>query len=135
MTDLKTEHDDDPLVRGYSSMADQEFVDSMNALDFSRDRTEMTGDEVFASLESQAVWDALTADQRLEFLALCGRDSLNPFGSANVHVVVSIFGAPSTGNTTENLQNARVENISRAQELPGVRSPVTLKMLKLESVR
>ena len=133
MTVLQTEHDDDPLTLGYSGMTDQEFVDSMNALDRSRNRTSMTGDEIFDNLESQAVWDGITSDQRLEFLALCGRDILDPFGSANVDVVISIFGAPAGSNTTANLQAARVEAISRATEL-GI-AEVSLATLKLESVR
>ena len=133
MSALKTEHDDDPLGRGFSGMSDQEFVDSMNALDRSRNRTSMTGDEVFKNIESKAIWDGLTGDQRLEFLSLCGRDILDPFADANEDVVKTIFG--NTSATVIALQAARVEAISRAQELPGVRSPVTLAALKTESVR
>ena len=130
MADLKTELTDDPLTRGYSGMSDQAAADDLNTSYRTRNRTSMTGDEIFDNLESQAVWDALTSDQRLEFLALCGRDILDPFGSANVDVVISIFGAPSSGNTTENLQNARVESITRAEELAQVRSPVTDQHVK-----
>lgn len=120
----------DPLVRGYSGMTDQQAADDLNTSYRTRNRTSMTGDEVFSSLESQTVWDSKTADQRLEFLALCGRDSIDPFGQANVDVVVSIFGPPSSGNTTDNLQTARVESITRAEELPDVASPVHSETVK-----
>jgi hypothetical protein len=117
----------DPLARGYAGMTDQEAADDLNLIypvdPRTRNRTNMTGDEVFLSLESLLVWDQLTSDKRLEFLALCGRESIDPFGSANVDVVISIFGLPSAGNTTANLQASRVEDITRSEELPGVVSP------------
>ncbi len=122
MTDLRDELLTDPLVRGYVGMTDQQATDDLNTVYRTRNRTEMTGDEVFQSIESQAVWDALTADQRLEFLSLCDRDILDPFGDANVNSVKSIFGDGSV--TVTNLAAARVESITRAQELPGVVSPV-----------
>ena len=139
MTSLKTEHDNDPLGRGYSGMTDQEFVDSMNGLDRSRNRESMTGDEV-AQAAVPADYDALddgsannTTDAKSHWLAFCGRAEIDPFGTANEALVKSIFGFPS--DTVTALLASRVEAISRAEELPGVRSPVTLKMLKLESVR
>ncbi len=126
MSGIREELLTDSLVRGYAGMTDQQAADDLNTSYRTRNRTSMSGDEVFLSLESQAVWDGLSGEQRLEFLALCGRDSLNPFGQANVDVVVSIFGVPSAGNTTENLQTARVEDITRAQEL-GLATPVRSK--------
>lgn len=112
---LNTEIDTDPLGRGYVGMTLQQAADDLNDdTQRSRNRTSMTGDEVFAAIESQAVWDALTDAQRLEFLSLCGRDTLDPFSTANVALVTSIFGASVT---LTNLQNARVESVSRATEL------------------
>ncbi len=121
MTDaLRDELLNDPLGRGYGNMSDQEAADELNAIwvdpdTRERNRTSMAGDEVFQSIESQAIWDALASDQRLEFLALCGRDIIDPFGSANVNLVKSIFGDASP--TVNNLAAARVEDITRAQEL------------------
>lgn len=115
MAGIREELLTDPLTRGYSSMSDQAAADDLNTIYRTRNRESMTGDEVFQSIESQAVWDSLTADQRLEFLALCGRDVINPFGVANVDLVKSIFGFPSP--TITNLVAARVEDISRATEL------------------
>lgn len=115
MVDLATELISDSLARGYSIMTDLEAADDLNTSYRSRNRTSMTGDEVFQSIESQTIWDGLTANQRLEFLALCGRDILDPFGAANVDLVKSIFGP--TSDTVTALNVARVESITRAQEL------------------
>ena len=115
MADLKTELATDPLGRGYVGMTDEEAANDLNTSYRTRNRTEMTGDEVFQSIESQAIWEGLTANQRLEFLSLCGRDILDPFGAANVNLVKSIFGAASA--TVTALNAARIESITRAQEL------------------
>ena len=127
MAGLREELLTDPLTRGYSGMSDQAAADDLNLIYLvsprTRNRESMTGDEVFQSIESQTIWDGLSADQRSEFLHLCGRDSIDPFGTANVDAVKSIFGDGSA--TVTALAVARVEDISRAEELPDVRSPVT----------
>jgi len=115
MAGIRTELLTDPLSRGYSGMTDQAAADDLNTSYRTRDRTSMTGDEVFQSVENQTVWDGLTDQQRLEFLSLCGRDELDPFGQANVDLVKSIFGTASA--TVTALSVARVESISRAIEL------------------
>lgn len=121
MTGIRDELLNDPLARGYAGMTDQQAADDLNTSYRTRNRTSMSGDEIFQAIESQVVWDGLTADQRLEFLSLCGRDILDPFGTANVNLVISIFGGGST--TITNLNTARVESITRAEEL-GLRTPV-----------
>ena len=134
MDTLKNELLTDPLVRGYVAMSDQEAADDLNTVYRPRNRTSMSGDEVFASIESQAVWDGLTNNQRLEFLALCGRDSIDPFGVANVNFVKSIFGGAS--GTVSNLAAARVESITRAQELQPLLLPnnAPITVLSVEHV-
>ncbi len=132
MADLRDELLTDPLVRGYAGMTDQQAADDLNTVNRTRNRTEMTGDEVFQSIESQAVWVALTANQRLEFLSLCGRDILDPFGAANVNLVKSIFGGGSA--TVTALEAARIENITRAEELPGVAAPVKVGHVEVARV-
>ena len=114
----------DPLGRGYSSLSDQAAADDLNTSYRTRNRTSMTGDEVFQSIENQTIWDGLTDNQRLEFLSLCGRDIIDPFGTANVDLVKSIFGGASA--TVAELAAARVESITRATEL-GLRTPVRSK--------
>ncbi len=101
--------------RVYSVMSNAEVTIRLNTKDRQVNRTEMTGDEVFQSVENQAIWDGLTANQRLEFLSLCGRDIIDPFGAANVNLVKSIFGSGSV--TVSNLSAARVETVSRAVEI------------------
>ncbi len=127
--DLRTELLTDPLVppRGYSTMSDQEAADDLNTKYRSRNRTSMSGDEVAQQAVSTA-YDALddgsannTADVKSHWLALCARESVDPFATANVQLVISIFGAGS--QTVLNLQAARIEAISRAVELE-IRSPV-----------
>ena len=112
---LKAEALDDPLGRGYGAMTDADASTRINLVDRPRNRTTMSGDEVFQSVESLAVWNGLTADQRGEFLSFCARDSIDPFGTMNVSLVVSIFGPGSP--TVANLQSARVELVSRPVEL------------------
>ena len=128
---LKDELANDPLGRGYDGMTDQELVDSLNVADRQRNRTSMSGDEVFANVASRADWDNLTDSQRLEFLGLCGRETINPFAGANVELVKSIFGNGSA--TVSNLAAARVETVSRAVEIGLGR--IALKTLKLQSIR
>ncbi len=128
---LKDEVAIDPLGRGYDAMTDQELVDSLNAVDRQRNRTSMTGDEVFQNIATRDAWDGLTDMQRTQFLAFCGRETIDPFAGANVELVKSIFG--NTSGTVQNLAAARVETVSRAVER-GLGS-ITLKTLKLQSIR
>ena len=127
MAGLKDELANDPLVRGYSGMTDQQAADDLNTSYRSRNRASMSGDEI-AQAADPAEFDALddgsannTPDTKGHWLALCGREAIDPFATANVELVNSIFGNPSTTRT--NLIAARVESITRAEELPGVRSP------------
>lgn len=115
---LKDELTTDPLGRGYAAMSDQAASDDLNTAYRTRNRTSMTGDEVFSNVASRADWDALTDHKQLAFLSLCGRDTIDPFGAANVELVKSVFGDASA--TVANLSAARVESITRAVEL-GVR--------------
>ncbi len=121
MADLKDELTGDPLVRGYSTMSDQEAAEDLNTEYLSRNRTSMSGDEI-AQQAVPVAFDALddgsannTADVKSHWLALCGRGSIDPFASANEQLVISIFGVGS--QTVLNLQAARVEPISRAEDL------------------
>ncbi len=128
--DLKTELDTDPLGRGYAAMSDQEAADDLNTSYRTRNRTSMTGDEI-AQAADPAEFNGLddgsannTADIQGHWLILCARETIDPFATANVQLVIAIFGAGST--TVSNLNTARVESITRAEELPGVRSPAEL---------
>ncbi len=107
-------------------MTDEQVADVLNTVHpapdtRTRNRTSMTGDEI-AQQADPAEFNALddgsannTADVKGHWLALCGRETIDPFAAANVQLVVSIFGNPST--TLTNLNAARVESITRAVEL------------------
>ena len=113
MSILSDELLNDPLGRGYSAMIDLEAADSLNIVDRPRNRELMTGSELLANTDS-VEYNSLTDSKRDQWLSLCGVDSINPFGSV-VQIVVQIWGGGST--TIANLQAARIELISRAQEL------------------
>ncbi len=123
---LKDELIGDPEGRGYSGMSNQAAADELNSIwadpdTRTRNRTFMTGDEI-AQAADPTEFDALddgsvanTPDVKSHWLALCGRTTVDPFGVANVALVISIFGNPSVTRT--NLLAARVEDITRADEL------------------
>ncbi len=123
---LRDELLDDPEGRGYAGMSNQEATDELNSIwadpdTRTRNVLSMTGDEI-AQAADPTEFDALddgsvasTADIKSHWLALCGRTSIDPFGVANVALVVSIFGNPSA--TVTNLLAVRVEDITRADEL------------------
>ena len=120
---LKDELTDDPLNRGYAGMSNEEALVDLNTAYRARNRLSMTGDEVFANIANRAAWDGLTDAAKAHFLSLCARSFIDPFGSANVELVKSIFGNNSA--TVTNLASARVEAITRAVDL-GLRSPVRI---------
>lgn len=109
---LQAERTNDPLVRGYSGMTDQQFADSMNTADRDRNRTSMSGSEVLQAVDA-AEYAALTVTDQQVFWGLLGIGELDPFG-VEAQVVQDIFGASTT---VTNLAAARVEQISRAEEL------------------
>ena len=119
--DLAHELSVDELGRGYSGMTDQQAADDLNTSYRTRNRTSMTGDEIaqaadpteFDGLENGAANN--TTDDQGHWLVLCARASIDPFATANVQLVISIFGGGST--SVANLNAARVESITRAVEL------------------
>ncbi len=114
MTDtLKDELTVDPLARGYVGMTDQQATDDLNTAYRSRNRTSMTGREVRAEVVDTE-YDVLTAEKKAQLLALTASEDLDPFGMA-ANVIKDIFSGSSV--TISNLQTARVESITRAQEL------------------
>lgn len=111
---LKNEIDSDPLTRGYAGMTDEQVAADINTVYRTRNRASMTGDEIFNSFDATE-YNALTADQKRDLLTLCARDTIDPFGTANVNVITENFGGGST--TASTLNTLRVENVSRADEL------------------
>jgi hypothetical protein len=114
MSILYDEITNDPLARGYAGMTNEEVSNDLNTVYRTRNRASMSGDEIYQQTVP-AEFLALTADNKQLWMAFCGRDSINPFATANVQTVVQIFGSVST--TVANLNASRVESVSRAVEL------------------
>lgn len=124
---LKTELETDPLTLGYTvspTPPDNEAdaytdADILNSLTTgrTRQRTSIPGSEAFkATVDTE--YDALTIDQRQEWLGICAIDELEPAnGKPAASTVIRLFGGGS--GTTTALQALRTETISRAQELFG----------------
>lgn len=104
----------DPLNRGYSGMTNAQIADDLNTVYRTRNKTSMTGDEVYQQTDP-AEFIAFTSDIKLLWMSFCARSNINPFANANVQTVVQMFGSGS--NTVANLAAARIENISRGDEL------------------
>ena len=74
----------------------------------------MSGDELFAATDDTQ-FQSLAVDQRSLWMSFCGRDTIDPFGTANVNFVTEIFGGGSA--TLSALAAARKDDVSRAVEL------------------
>lgn len=108
---LRNEIQIDPEGIGYTG-SDQNVLNKLTALTRTRERTSMTGDEIFQQTATDAV---LTATKKGHWLSFCARSTIDPFASANVDFVKDLFGT-ATGTIT-NLQTSRVQSISRLTEL------------------
>ena len=111
---LKSEIDSDPLARGYSAMSDEAVAADLNTVYRTRNKSSLTGDEMFQATDGSE-FTALTEHKEVSWLSFCGRNSVDPFGSANVAFAQYIFGGGST--TVSNLNSLRTESVSRASEL------------------
>lgn len=108
-----------------ATRTDQEVLDWLNE-SVSRNKTSLSGDELFNAADT-AEQNALTSAERSEWLALCGRDNIDPFGSANVALVVQLFGG---GSTTATALNAlRVEQVDRVTAAGVSRSNLGLSLV------
>ena len=133
MTILADEVTADPLARGYAGMTDQELVDSLNALDRTRERTTMSAGEVMEQIDG-AEFSALNNASKARVDRVLGLGAEIIIGPGNAHNAVQemlVFGGGSA--TIAALVAARTEAISRAQEI-GV-GGVTLRTLRQESIR
>lgn len=110
---LKSELATDPEGRGYSGMTDAEAATDLNTEYRERDRTSMTGSEVFNAVD-MTEWNALTDIQRQTVWNVIHLGTLNPFGR-EATLLTNVFGGGSATITA--LAAARKESISRATEL------------------
>jgi hypothetical protein len=123
-TILSEELANDPLGRGYAGMTDQEAADSLATTNRPRNKSSITGDETFGATDS-AEFGALGDLKKQLWMSFCGRDSIDPFGTANVAFVQWVFGAGSS--TIDNLNTIRVESVARAAEL-GIPEPTATQV-------
>lgn len=111
---LSQELENDPLTRNYSAMSEQEAADDLNTEYRNRNLESMRPTEVYNNID-QTEWSALEASEQQEIWDILHLgDPLNPFGR-EANRFLAIFGGGS--NTITALQEARVEDISRADEL------------------
>tara|TARA_R110000772_G_scaffold237481_1_gene349385 strand:+ start:744 stop:1133 length:390 start_codon:yes stop_codon:yes gene_type:complete len=111
--ELRDELLNDPLVRGYAGMTDQEAADDLNTEYRPRDRSSMTSTEVWQAIDVTEL-RALADGDRSLVMAVLQFESINPFGN-EAALFTALFGGGSTTLTA--LATARVETISRAVEL------------------
>jgi len=127
MNILENEIVNDPLTRGYDAMTDKQLLDSLNALNRSRNRVTMTGRQVKAAIDVTE-YNALSDAKKDLLVGLTKSDDLDLFGT-DKDILVDIFGAGSTTGT--NLVSERVESISRGVEIGwGI---VTIKSIRLHT--
>jgi len=89
-------------------------ADQLNAVNRSRNLSSLDGDQIFAATDATE-FGGLTDVKKQLWLAFCGRQTIDPFGTANVAFVNWIFGTGAT--TVSALASLRTEGISRATEL------------------
>jgi len=107
---LYTEITTDPQNRGYAAMTADEVAADLKVEYMPLNRSSMTGDEVFAAT-AIGDWNGLTDAGKAQWLAFCGRQTIDPFGTANVAFLQSLFGVSSATGTA--LGGLRVETVSR----------------------
>ena len=114
---LKDEITNDPLSRVYSGMTNIEVANDLNSIYRVRNRTIMTGAEIWAQTvasEYNALSELADLNEKHKWISFCGILEHDPFGNS-AQFVIDIFGAGST--TVSNLASSRVEAISRSTEL------------------
>ncbi len=85
----------------------------LNAMNRTRNKTSMTGSEVINAIVP-AAWNALTAVDQQKVWNIAHLGTVNPF-NIEATMLMDIFGAGS--DTITALKAARVNNVSRAEEL------------------
>ena len=94
----------------YLAMTDSEIVVELNALDKQRNKTTMTGSEIWTATDA-GDYVALADIQKGSWLSVCGIEKHDPFGVSD-QFVISVFGGGSS--TVATLAALRVELSSTA---------------------
>jgi len=103
----------DPLVRGYTGMTNEQAATSLNTANRSIHKISMSGSEVLQNVLNTE-YNSLTVDKRNDFWGLLGIGTLDPWGK-EADVMVNVFGAGSA--TIIALNGARSIIVSRGVEL------------------
>jgi len=98
-------------VSGAYNADDALAAAQLNEVNVTRIKSSMSGDEIFAATNGTE-FGALSDSMKSQWLAFCGRETIDPGGAANVAFVQYIFGAGST--TLSSLASARQETVSQA---------------------
>lgn len=104
----------DPLTIGYSGMTDSEVADSLNTVNREINVSSVQGSELFEAADPTEV-DALTADERQKFYAICSLDAIKVNSTNTRNALLAMFGVGSTTRT--NLAALQKTTVSRATEL------------------
>jgi hypothetical protein len=109
---LKAELDSDPDARGYIGMSDQAATDDLNLVRVVRIKSSVSGADAFkATVDTE--FDLMAASDRMEWLAICAIDALEPQNNKPAaSTVIRLFGGAS--ETVAALQSLRQETVSRA---------------------
>jgi len=113
MPNLKDEVINDPLGRGYSSMTAAQVVADGKTKYRTRNRAIMARTEIINQV-LKSEYNALTDANKDLFWKVINSENINPFG-VEADLMTDIFTGGST--TITNLQTARVESISRWDDL------------------
>jgi len=119
MSILSDELTNDPLTRGYAGMTDAQAAADLNTAYRNVVKTSLSGDDLFGATDSTE-FNGLSDLNKQLWVAFCGRDSIDPFGSANVAFVQFIFGGGSTTVSALSALRTIANGQTRAQEL-GIR--------------
>ena len=122
--EIRDELDNDPNGHGYAAIiggagpddiaVNQLLTDELNLADISRNRANLTRDEIVNSIDPAELTALTNAVQAANVWGVIGEQGADPFGIAQ-QIFVDAFGPGSV--TVLALQALRIEQISRGTEL------------------
>ena len=111
---LKAELDAGHPDTGAYNVDDALAADELNAVNRTRNRGSMLGDEIFAATDNAEFVGLIDHKQQL-WVSFTSKDQINAFETVNINFVDHIFGPASTTKST--LAGLRIEDVSRATEI------------------
>ncbi len=111
---LKNELINDPLVRGYSGMSDEQALADLLTAYRTKAVQYVSGSQILNATDD-VEFAALTLDQRTLWVSMCSSDRIEVSSGVAKSIEADLFGPGST--TRDNLVALKTENITRALEL------------------